>query len=116
MYRFWGGGWRDAVQGVRSALVQTCQGTDDRWQATTAEEQRSNALVSAATDGIFGISASLKDALHNSLRSVISRARAVCCVVFLANRHTIGCKKTAGSPSRSDCHGTARGEGYAEHP
>ena len=50
----------------------------------------------------------LKDPLHNSLRSVISRTRAVCCVVFLANSPAIGCKKTPCSPSRSDCHSLAR--------
>ena len=30
--------------------------------------------------------------LHNSLRSVISRTRAACCVVFLANSRAIGRK------------------------
>ena len=36
----------------------------------------------------------LWDPLHNPLRSVISRTRTVCCVVFLANSRAIGCKKT----------------------
>ena len=49
-----------------------------------------------------------KDPLHNSLRPVISRTRAVCCVVFLANSGAIGCKKTPCSPSRSGCHRLAR--------
>ena len=37
--------------------------------------------------------APLKEPLHNSLRSVISRARAVCFVVFLANSPAIGKKR-----------------------
>ena len=49
-----------------------------------------------------------RDPLHNSLLSVISRAQAVCCVVFLTNNHAIGCKKTPCSPSRSACHSLAR--------
>ena len=50
----------------------------------------------------------VRDALHNSLRSVISRTRAVCRVVFIANSRAIGCKKTPCSPSRSDCDSLAR--------
>ena len=50
----------------------------------------------------------LKDSLHNSLRPVINRTRAVCCVVFLANSGAIGRKKTPCSPSRSGCHRLAR--------
>ena len=50
----------------------------------------------------------VKDPLHNSLRSVVSRTRAVCCVVFLDNIRAIGCKKTPCSPSRSDRHILAR--------
>jgi hypothetical protein len=34
-----------------------------------------------------------RDALHNSLRTVAARARAVYGVVFLANSSAIGCKK-----------------------
>ena len=49
-----------------------------------------------------------KDPLHNSLWSVISRTRAVCCVVFLGKAQAIACKKTPCSPSRSDCHSLAR--------
>ena len=41
-----------------------------------------------------GDTLSSKDPLHNSLRSVMSRTRAVSCVVFLANSRAIGCKKT----------------------
>ena len=51
---------------------------------------------------------SLKEPLHNSLRSVISRSRAVCCVVFLGKAQAIACKKTPCSPSRSDVHSLAR--------
>jgi hypothetical protein len=49
-----------------------------------------------------------KDPLHNSLRSVAARARAVHCVVFLANSPAIGCKKTPCGPSRSAYHSPAR--------
>ena len=49
-----------------------------------------------------------KDPLHNSLRSVIARARAVRCVVFLANSWAIDCKKTPCGPSRSAHHNLAR--------
>ena len=49
-----------------------------------------------------------RDPLHNSLRPVISRTRAVCCVVFLVNSGAIDCKKTPCSPSRSGCHRLAR--------
>ncbi len=51
---------------------------------------------------------SIKDPLHNSLRSVIARARAVHCVVFLANSRAIGGKKTPCGPSRSARHSLAR--------
>ncbi len=50
----------------------------------------------------------IKDALHNSLRSVVSRTRAVCCVAFFANSHAIDCKKAPCSPSRADRHSLAR--------
>ncbi len=49
-----------------------------------------------------------RNPLHNSLRSVIARARAVHCVVFLANSWAIGCKKTPCGPSRSARHSLAR--------
>ena len=49
-----------------------------------------------------------KDPLHSSLRSVISRPRAVCRVAFLTNSRAIGCKKTPCSPSRSARHSLAR--------
>ena len=48
-----------------------------------------------------------KDPLHNSLRPVITRARAVHFVVFLA-KAAIGCKKTPHGPSQSACHSLAR--------
>ena len=51
-----------------------------------------------------------KDPLHNSLRSVISRTRAVCCVVFLANSRAIGCKKTPCIPSHPEPTATASPE------
>ena len=50
----------------------------------------------------------LKDPLHNSLRSVVARARAVRYVVFLGNSGAIGCKKTPCGPSRSAYHSSAR--------
>jgi hypothetical protein len=50
----------------------------------------------------------VKDALHNSLGAVLVRARAVCCVVFLANSGAIGVKKTPCSPSRSASHNYQR--------
>ena len=56
----------------------------------------------------------LEDDLHNSLRSVIARSRAVHCVAFLANSAAIGCKKTPCAPSRSALPPPR--EGYAGHP
>ncbi len=55
-----------------------------------------------------------KDVLHNSLRSVIARPRAVLCVAFVANSTAIGCKKTPCAPSRSAP--SHPHEGYAGHP
>ena len=55
-----------------------------------------------------GWAINLKEPLHNSLRSVISRTRAVCFVVFLANSRAVGCKKTPCRPSRTDYHSLAR--------
>ena len=55
-----------------------------------------------------------RDVLHNSLRSVIARPRAVHCVAFLANSPAIGCKKMPCGPSRSALSPTR--EGYAGHP
>ena len=55
-----------------------------------------------------------KDVLHNSLRSVIARSRAVRCVAFFANSSAIGCKKTPCGPRRSALPPTR--EGYAGHP
>ena len=55
-----------------------------------------------------------RDGLHNSLRSVIARPRAVYCVAFFANSWAIGCKKTPCSPSRSAL--SPPREGYAGHP
>ena len=49
-----------------------------------------------------------RDVLHNSLRSVIARPRAVHCVAFLANSRAIGRKKTPCGPSRSTLPPTAR--------
>ena len=40
----------------------------------------------------------LWDPLHNPLRSVISRTRTVCCVVFLANSRAIGKKRHLSVP------------------
>ena len=57
---------------------------------------------------LFTVTRQARDPLHNPLQSVISRTRAVCCVVFLANSRAIGCKRTPCSPSRSDCHSLAR--------
>ena len=42
-----------------------------------------------------------RDPLHNSLRSVVSRTRAVCCVVFLADSLAIGKKKRLASHPES---------------
>ena len=56
----------------------------------------------------------LEDDLHNSLRSVIARSRAVHCVAFLANSAAIGCKKTPCAPSPSALPPSR--EGYAGHP
>ena len=56
----------------------------------------------------------LEDDLHNSLRSVIARSRAVHCVAFLANSAAIGCKKTPCAPSPSALPPSL--EGYAGHP
>ena len=50
----------------------------------------------------------LEDDLHNSLRSVIARSRAVHCVAFLANSAAIGCKKTPCASSPSALHRLAR--------
>jgi hypothetical protein len=47
------------------------------------------------------------DPLHNSLRSVIKRTRAVCGVAFFANSPAIGCKRRLASPSRPACHSPA---------
>ena len=49
-----------------------------------------------------------RDPLHNPLRPVIVRTRAVHCVVFLSNSWAIGCKKTPCGPSRSARHRRAR--------
>ena len=56
----------------------------------------------------------LRDVLHNSLRSVIARPRAVRCVAFLTNSLAIGCEKTPCGLSRSALPPTR--EGYAGHP
>ena len=58
--------------------------------------------------------ASPRDVLHNSLRSVIARPRAVRCIAFFANSSAIGCKKTPCGLSRSALPPTR--EGYAGHP
>ena len=58
------------------------------------------------TSGTYRLTA--KDPLHNSLRSVVARARAVYGVAFLANSGAIGCKKAPCSPSRSAYHSSAR--------
>ena len=55
-----------------------------------------------------------RDVLHNSLRSVIARSRAVRCVAVLANSRAIDCKKSPCGPSRSALPRTR--EGYAGHP
>ncbi len=57
---------------------------------------------------------SARDDLHNFLRSVIARPRAVHSVAFLANSRAIGRKKTPCGPSRSALPPTR--EGYAGHP
>ena len=49
----------------------------------------------------------VKESLHNAVRHMISLARAVCCVAFLAKALAIGRKNTPCSPSRSDCHSLA---------
>ena len=49
----------------------------------------------------------VKESLHNAVRHMISLARAVCCVAFLAKALAIGRKNTPCSPSRSDCHSPA---------
>ena len=64
--------------------------------------------------GVPWYSVSAKDVLHNSLRSVIARSRAVRCVAFFANSSAIGCKKTPCGLSRSALSPTR--EGYAGHP
>jgi hypothetical protein len=46
----------------------------------------------------------LENPLQNALRSVIARARAVHCVVFLVNSRAIGCKQAPCGPSRSARH------------
>ncbi len=65
-----------------------------------------NPAVGFCTDLL--VRAGARDPLHNSLRSVVARARAVCGVVFLANSQAIGCKKTPCGPSRSAYHSSAR--------
>ena len=61
--------------------------------------RRRNLLTLVSANGSWLLGALLRpsqrprDGLHNSLRSVIARSRAVYCVVFLANSRAIGCKK-----------------------
>ena len=55
-----------------------------------------------------------RDVLHNSLRSVMARTRAIRCVAFLTNSTAIGCKKTPCGLSRSAP--SQPREGYAGHP
>ena len=64
-----------------------------------------------AGSNVTAKSARARDALHNSLRSVVSRRIgnwAICYVAFLACGSAIGCKKTPCSPSRSVSHSLAR--------
>ena len=63
------------------------------WTARPYRAAKHNALV--------------KESLHNAVRHMISLARAVCCVAFLAKALAIGRKNTPCSPSRSDCHSLA---------
>ena len=55
-----------------------------------------------------------RNVLHNSLRSVIARSRAIRCVAFLAHSPAMGCKKAPCGLSRSALPPTR--EGYAGHP
>ena len=76
--------------------------------ALAARDLRRPVKTALTRQQMFHITSHPRDPLHNSLRSVISRTRAVCSVVFLANSPAIGVKKTPCSPSRSDCHSLAR--------
>ena len=70
--------------------------------------------LSAVVASEFQVGQPIRDGLHNSLRSVIARRRAVRCVAFLANSRAIGCEKAPCGPSRSALPPTR--EGYAGHP
>ena len=49
-----------------------------------------------------------KDALHNSLRSVAARARAVRCVAFFANSPLLAAKRRLAAHPDPHCHILAR--------
>ena len=85
-------------------------------RALAAREVRAMEAVPALADGVEEAEAGggVKDALHNSLRSVAARPRAIRCVAFLANSWAIGCKKTPCASSRSVLPPTR--EGYAGIP
>lgn len=60
------------------------------------------------------IDAEAKDALHNSLRVVIARPRAVCGVAFFANSYGYWLQNAPCIPSRSALSHSR--QSYAEHP
>ena len=106
-------GWKTAqnwcVQTSRRPSKRT--GRAGRWSGTGWCERQDAADAHGAA---IYIKMASGDVLHNSLRSVIARPRAVRCVAFLANSPAIGCKKTPYSLSRSALPPTR--EGYAGHP
>ena len=126
-------GQRGAAVGPRPGTVRPCAGHQQRktqpqhhavheslhhaepWQAATpaspARGWGPRALRWCACACLY---ATLEDDLHNSLRSVIARSRAVHCVAFVANSRATGLQKTPCGPSRSALPPTRWG--CAGHP
>ena len=60
--------------------------------------------LSAVVASEFQVGQPIRDGLHNSLRSVIARPRAVRCVAFLANSPAIGKKSNAADRATPRYH------------
>ena len=86
-------------------MVFNIKGNDSRLVVAVAYRFAALYIKFVGTQAQYDTS---EDALHNSRRSVIARARAVRCVTFFANSGAIGCKKTPCGPSRSARHSSAR--------
>ena len=79
-------------------------------RARSAQQHRCASLTGRGLRHVHGP----REVLHNSLRTVLARLRAIHFVAFLANSTAIGCEKTPCGSSRSAL--SPPREGYAGHP